>query len=91
MESIYLRQLADAIDYLDALKGFDYQVRGDEIRIEWTTGGACAGYKEMSRAIGRVVSERYQGLRLEAIAAAENRVAELRAYLDSSQGKGDGQ
>jgi TRAP-type uncharacterized transport system substrate-binding protein len=87
MESTYLRQLAAAIDDLDALKGFDYQVRGDEIRIEWTTGGACAGYHEMRKAIAQVVSERYQGLRIEAITAAEKRVAYLRAELSSSQGK----
>jgi hypothetical protein len=87
VESIRLRQLADALEYLDALTGFDYQVRGDEIRVEWTTGGACVGYKEMTKAIARVVSERYEGLRLEAITAAEKRVAELRAELESSQGK----
>lgn len=65
MESIYLRQLADAIDELDALKSFDYQVRGDEINIEWTTGGSCNGYQQMRKAIARVVSERYQGCALK--------------------------
>jgi len=81
IEAMTLRQLASAIDYLEALKGFDYQVGGNEIRIEWITGGACNGYDEMRKAIAAVVSARYQGLRLEAITEAENRVAALREEL----------
>lgn len=80
-EASRLRQLAQALDFLEALNGFDYQVRLDEIKVDWITGRSCNGFKEMSAAIAEVVSERYQGLRLEAIAKAEKRVAELRRQL----------
>lgn len=88
LEPTNLRRLAAAIEFLEALNSFDYQVRGDEIRIEWLTGSSCAGYAEMRKAIAQVVTERYQGLRLEAIAAAEKQVAELRAELAASMQEG---
>ena len=83
-EALKLRILADAIDTLEALNKFDYQVRGNEIRIEWTTGRSCSGYQEMSKAIAEIVSERYEGLRLEAITKAEKQVAILRAQLSET-------
>lgn len=85
-ESTRLRQLAEAIDRLSVLKSFDYQVRGDQVRVEWQTGASCNGYKEMSHDIAVIVAEGYDALRLEAINRAEQRVAACRQALAEEQG-----
>lgn len=80
-ESLKLRLLAEAIDRLEALQKFQYQVPVNEFQVSWNTGSAVAGYREMSVDIATIVGERYQGLRLEAIAKAEKEVALRRSAL----------
>jgi hypothetical protein len=71
-EAIALRHLAEAIDHVEMLKLFTYQVQfQDDVRVTWGTGASCSGYKEMSLAISRIVSEGFDALRTEAITRAE--------------------
>lgn len=73
--------------YLDTLRSFDFNVQHSDVRVTWTNGSSCNGYKELSEAISVVVSEGWNALKAEAVRRAEANLAEALEQLQSAVGK----
>jgi len=84
-ESSKLRQLANAIDELELLKGFLYEIPENEVRVTWHSASSCPGYKEMAAGISSIVAEGIAVFRAEAIKRAEQEVARCRDVVAGAE------
>lgn len=75
--------------YVETLKLFTTPVQGSEVKVEWRNGASLGGYKELSEAIGEIVSEGWEALKAEAVRRAEAKLAKAEEELRSSLGKSD--
>ncbi|HOW46113.1 MAG TPA: hypothetical protein P5305_01495 [Rubrivivax sp.] len=85
-ETQLLRQLAQAIDDLEAMVSFmpdkpDFKVQVPELEVSWSTGCATRGYAELRAGMRRVIGARWLELRDEAIAAKAMEIDRLRQEL----------
>ena len=87
-ESLLMRDLAHAIDTLEAMVAFDYTPT--KVSLSWDIGNATVGFKELSSAIAGVVADNWGVLRDEAILRQMLKVEELRKQLADEQAKGAG-
>jgi hypothetical protein len=78
------RQLAEAIDKLDAMKAFSCGNKAElpgNVHISWDWGSSTPGYKELCASIGSIVSSSFLALRAEAIQRQETLVAQRHLEL----------
>lgn len=86
-EVVKLRILANEIEKLELMSGWianNHHLLNDDprARVEWPNGSALNGYKEISSAVGCVVSEKLYDLITTAIDRQRKKVADLRAELE---------
>lgn len=83
IDSSKLRAFADAVDALGRMRFRvdDMSEVDPRVRVAWDYGSSLPGYKDLSDAVGRLVSLRVHDLFREAIADQEQLVAKLRSEL----------
>lgn len=66
--SLDLRNLAAAMDRQESAANFvPARMPPRDLRIEWSDGSSCPGYKELTAAMAFVVARRFEELRDEAL------------------------
>lgn len=82
------RNLAEALRWLEELEAFKHSAAFDEtLSVTWTRAAATRGYKEISKSISSVVSERWNELRDAAINKARDAVERAKKDLLAELGK----
>lgn len=82
-----LRQLADAMDRLAAMKSFDFSAADPHkigLGVSWSWGSSTSGYRELASGITEVVAGGMHVFRDEAIKRQQAKVDALLAELKTT-------
>lgn len=78
------RQFAEALDDLEAMRGFMAGPRRvPKVDVTWDWGSSMTGYDQVRKAVSAIVSQRFDEIGREAVRRQEALVESMRAKLNA--------